>query len=34
MLDLFRSEIVRTMVLLGCPAVSELGQEWVRPTGR
>jgi L-lactate dehydrogenase (cytochrome) len=34
MLDLFRSEIVRTMVLLGCPAVSELGPEWVSRPGR
>jgi isopentenyl diphosphate isomerase/L-lactate dehydrogenase-like FMN-dependent dehydrogenase len=28
-LDLFRSEIVRTMVLLGCPAVSDLSPDWV-----
>jgi len=28
-LDLFRNEITRTMVLLGCPAVSDLGPEWV-----
>jgi len=34
MLDLFRSEIVRTMVLLGCPAVSDLGPEWVSSTLR
>jgi isopentenyl diphosphate isomerase/L-lactate dehydrogenase-like FMN-dependent dehydrogenase len=30
-LDLFRSEITRTMVLLGCPAVSDLGPDWVGP---
>jgi isopentenyl diphosphate isomerase/L-lactate dehydrogenase-like FMN-dependent dehydrogenase len=34
MLDLFRSEIVRTMVLLGCPAVSDLNTEWVTPAAR
>jgi len=28
-LDLFRSEIVRTMILLGCPAVSDLSPDWV-----
>jgi L-lactate dehydrogenase (cytochrome) len=28
-LDLFRSEIERTMVLLGCASVAELGPEWV-----
>ena len=33
-LDLFRSEISRTMVLLGCPAVSELGPQWVSPAQR
>jgi isopentenyl diphosphate isomerase/L-lactate dehydrogenase-like FMN-dependent dehydrogenase len=31
-LDLYRSEIARTMVLLGCPAVSELGPDWVTTT--
>jgi isopentenyl diphosphate isomerase/L-lactate dehydrogenase-like FMN-dependent dehydrogenase len=31
MLDLFRSEVVRTMILLGCPAVSDLGPDWVSP---
>jgi L-lactate dehydrogenase (cytochrome) len=30
-LDLFRNEIVRTMVLLGCPSVVELGPDWVSP---
>jgi L-lactate dehydrogenase (cytochrome) len=29
MLDLFHEEISRTMVLLGCPSVSELSPEWV-----
>jgi isopentenyl diphosphate isomerase/L-lactate dehydrogenase-like FMN-dependent dehydrogenase len=33
-LDLFRAEITRTMVLLGCPAVSELSPEWVKATRR
>jgi L-lactate dehydrogenase (cytochrome) len=33
-LDLFRSEIARTMVLLGCPAVSDLGPDWVSPAHR
>jgi len=28
-LDLFRSEIMRTMILLGCPAVSDLSPDWV-----
>lgn len=28
-LDVFRSEIARTMTLLGCPSVSDLGPEWV-----
>ena len=34
MLDLFRSEIVRTMVLLGCPTVADLGEQWVSPAVR
>ncbi|MGH9172376.1 MAG: alpha-hydroxy acid oxidase [Acidimicrobiales bacterium] len=29
MLDLFRAEIERTMVLLGCPSTSDLGSQWV-----
>jgi isopentenyl diphosphate isomerase/L-lactate dehydrogenase-like FMN-dependent dehydrogenase len=33
-LDLFRAEITRTMVLLGCPAVSELSPDWVTATRR
>lgn len=33
-LDLFSSEIVRAMILLGCPAVSDLGPDWVGPAPR
>jgi isopentenyl diphosphate isomerase/L-lactate dehydrogenase-like FMN-dependent dehydrogenase len=33
-LDLFRAEITRTMVLLGCPAVSDLSPDWVTATRR
>ncbi len=34
-LEIFRSEIERAMVLMGCPSVAELNRSWlVRPDGR
>lgn len=32
-LDIFQAELHRTMVLLGCAAVGELGRDWVQPAG-